>query len=295
MTGPDARALGWAAETTGAGDLVVLRGLRDGGSPWLLRAGDREVVLRTGQPDDLASFATEAAALRLAERAGVPAPRLLGYDEDGAGGPVLLMERLPGSSEIPPEPDPAHLRALGAAAARLHALPVEPSAALPLRDRPIATVDFPQMRRVHGVSSLLEQAEDLITRARPGPGPAVFVHGDLWHGNTLWSGGTLTGLIDWDCAGAGAPGVDLGSLRCDAAVCYGPEAAAYVLQGWEQTAGRAADNLPYWDTVAALATPPDMGWFPDAIAGQGRPDLDRTTLLQRRDAFLRQALDLIRG
>ena len=86
MTGPDARALGWAAETTGARDLVVLRGLRDGGSPWLLQAGDREVVLRTGQPGDLASFATEAAALRLAVQAGVPAPQLLGYDESAAAG-----------------------------------------------------------------------------------------------------------------------------------------------------------------------------------------------------------------
>ena len=61
MTGPDTRALSWAAEATRARDLVVLRGLRDGGSPWLLRTGDREVVLRTGQPDDRASFATEPA------------------------------------------------------------------------------------------------------------------------------------------------------------------------------------------------------------------------------------------
>ena len=36
-----------------------------------------------------------------------------------------------------------------------------------------------------------------------------------------------------------------------------------------------------------------MCW--DAVAGQGRPDLDRATLLQRRDAFLRQALDLIQA
>jgi hypothetical protein len=33
-----------------------------------------------------------------------------------------------------------------------------------------------------------------------------------------------------------------------------------------------------------------MGWFPGAIAGQGRPDLTRE-LLVRRDDFLRAALD----
>jgi aminoglycoside phosphotransferase (APT) family kinase protein len=296
VTGPDPRAMSWAAGITGAAGLEVVRGLRDGGSPWLLRADGRELVFRVGQEGDLGAFATEVAALRLAAGAGVPVPALLAHDDGTAAGvPVVLTERLPGSSQIPPEPDPSHLRALGAAAARLHAVRLEPSAQLPRRGRPIETVDFEQMRRVHGASSLLEEAEVLITQARPAGGRSVLVHGDLWHGNTMWSDGTLTGLIDWDCAGAGDPGVDLGSLRCDAASCYGPQAAAHVQQGWEHVAGRAAEQVAYWDAVAALATPPDMGWFLAAIAGQGRTDLDRTTLLQRRDAFLRQALDVLRA
>jgi hypothetical protein len=37
-----------------------------------------------------------------------------------------------------------------------------------------------------------------------------------------------------------------------------------------------------------------MGWFPAVISAQGRPDLDRATLLQRRDTFLSQALDRLR-
>jgi aminoglycoside phosphotransferase (APT) family kinase protein len=296
VTGPDPQAMSWAAGITGAAGLEVVRGLRDGGSPWLLRADGRELVFRTGQEGDLGAFATEVAALRLAAGAGVPVPALLAHDDGTAAGvPVVLTERLPGSSQIPPEPDPNHLRALGGAAARLHAVRIEPSAELPRRGRPIETVDFEKMRRVQGVSSLLEEAEVLITQARPAGGQSVLVHGDLWHGNTMWSDGALTGLIDWDCAGAGAPGVDLGSLRCDAASCYGPQAAEYVLQGWEEVAGRAAEEVAYWDAVAALATPPDMGWFLAAIAGQGRTDLDRTTLLQRRDAFLSQALDVLRA
>lgn len=104
-------------------------------------------------------------------------------------------------------------------------------------------------------------------------------------------GDALAGLVDWDCAGAGPPGVDLGSLRCDAAVCFGVEAAADVQAGWEEEAGRPAAEVAHWDVVAALSTPPDMGWFPDAIAGQGRPDLGQDVLVRRRDAFLRDALD----
>lgn len=140
---------------------------------------------------------------------------------------------------------------------------------------------------------LLVRAEAVMASARPASSAPVFVHGDLWHGNTLWDAGQLTGLVDWDCAGSGHPGVDLGSLRCDAAICYGPEAAAHVLQGWEQEAGQEADDVAYWDMVGALATPPDMGWFPAVISALGRPDLDQETLLARRDLFLLQALECL--
>jgi Ser/Thr protein kinase RdoA (MazF antagonist) len=118
----------------------------------------------------------------------------------------------------------------------------------------------------------------------------VFVHGDLWQGNTLWEGDTLTGVVDWDCAGSGAAGIDLGSLRCDAWMAAGPQAAAAVLAGYEEAAGRPADDVAYWDVAAALCTPPTIGWFTDAIRDQGRTDLDQPTLLGRRDAFLRDAL-----
>jgi aminoglycoside phosphotransferase (APT) family kinase protein len=109
------------------------------------------------------------------------------------------------------------------------------------------------------------------------------------------AGGHAHGLVDWDCAGAGPPGVDLGSLRCDAAVCFGLEAAADVLAGWEELAGRPAADVAHWDVVAALSTPPDMGWFVGAIAGQGRPDLSQDVLVRRRDAFLRAALGRLDG
>jgi aminoglycoside phosphotransferase (APT) family kinase protein len=287
-------ALGWVAELMGCSDLAVLGGLGEGGSPWLLRVDDREVVLRVGQLADKASFVTEVTALRVAAQAAIPVPRLLGHDDGTAAGVLLVLtERLPGSSQIPLEPDPSRLQALGAIAARLHAVPREPSAELPVRDRPIAGVDFAKMRHAQEPRILLEEAESLIRRTRPSGNGSVFVHGDLWYGNTLWSDGNLTGLVDWDCAGAGAPGVDLGSLRCDAAICYGMQAPAHVLRGWEQAAGHAAEDVAYWDVTAGLATPPDMGWFSAAISAQGRPDLDRATLIHRRDTFLLQALDLL--
>jgi aminoglycoside phosphotransferase (APT) family kinase protein len=297
MASPDAGLLGWAVRVAAPGaEVVEVRGLRDGGAPWRLRlrrgGADRAVVLRVGA--EPAPLATEAAALELAAGHGIPAPRLLaaGLDRDP---PVVLVEAVEGASTIPAERPPARLRALGRAAAALAAVPLVPTPALPRRDRPIATVDFAAMRRRPPPRPLLVEAEARLAALPRSREPAGFVHGDLWQGNALWAGRTLAALVDWDCAGAGPAGVDLGSLRCDAAICFGVGAADDVLAGWEEAAGRPAAEVARWDVVAALSTPPDMGWFPGAIAGQGRPDLDSEVLLARRDGFLRDALDRLGG
>jgi aminoglycoside phosphotransferase (APT) family kinase protein len=146
---------------------------------------------------------------------------------------------------------------LGRTAARLHAVALTPSPALPRRDRPIASVDFAALRR-RQPRPLLAEAEERVAGLAAAEAD-VLVHGDLWQGNALWRGDSLAGLVDWDCAGVGPPGVDLGSLRCDAAVCFGMEAANDVRRGWEEEEA-------------------------------GRPDLTRDILVRRRDAFLRDAL-----
>lgn len=75
------------------------------------------------------------------------------------------------------------------------------------------------------------------------------MQGDLWHGNTLWDGAQLTAILNWDASRIGSPGIDLGSLRCDAALCYGLLAAGDVLSKWEGKAGRPALDVAYWDAV----------------------------------------------
>jgi aminoglycoside phosphotransferase (APT) family kinase protein len=293
MPSLDPGLLEWAVRAAAPGaEVAQVRGLRDGGSPWLVRlgrgGGGRGVVLRVGAAQDRSALGTEVAALRLAAEHRLPAPRLLAAELDGDP-PVVLVEQLEGSSAIPADRPPARLRTLGRAAAALHAVALDPGPALPRRDRPIASEDFAALRRRPPVRPLLLEAEARL--AGPLAHQAdVFVHGDLWQGNALWRGDTLAGLVDWDCAGAGPPGVDLGSLRCDAAICFGLEAADDVLAGWEELAGRPAADVAHWDVVAALSTPPDMGWFSGALAGQGRPDLGQEVLVRRRDAFLLAAL-----
>ncbi len=188
----------------------------------------------------------------------------------------MLTTVLPGHSRIPSVASAERLQGLGTTAAALQAIPLAPRAALPLRTRSIANVDFAARR-------LLTAAEERLEQLPAPGGPTVFVHGDLWFGNTLWSGDRCTGLVDWDCAGAGSPGIDLSGARFDAALMFGLPAAEQVLEGWQRAASRRAERVAYWDVVAALGTLADMAFCVPALHDQGRTDLDADLLGQRRD------------
>jgi Ser/Thr protein kinase RdoA (MazF antagonist) len=301
-TAPPEALLGWAVTalaadlgSRGGGRAVRVRGMREGGSPWLIElAGGGSAVLKVAGRAARRALATELAALRHAAGHRLPVPRVIAADLDGAvarGELAVVTTTVPGSSRVSGPPGLERFRQLGALAAALHRVPApSPSAELPARERSIPDVDFAALRRAAPPRSLLVAAEERLADARPPVRSPVFVHGDLWQGNTLWQRDTLSGVVDWDCAGVGPAGVDVGSLRCDAWMSSGREAAAAVLAGYEEHAGRPAEDVAHWDVVAALSTPPTIDWFVTAIRDQGRIDLDQATLLGRRDAFLRDAL-----
>lgn len=211
MAGPGAELLRWVGTVVPGGPVETVTGLRDGGPPWRLTlSSGTDVVLRVGSAAERELLAAEVAGLRAAAAGGLPVPVLLGARLDG-GQPAVLTSFVRGSSRISPTPSPFRLRALGAVASRVHAVPVP--ADLPFRDRPINGVDFAARRRAAPARPLLAEAERVLSGLPAAVGATGLVHGDLWHGNTLWTDHELTALIDWDGAGVGQPGVDLGSLR----------------------------------------------------------------------------------
>ena len=291
MSDIDSVFAAWALSTLApGGTLIAARGLRDGGAPWLVTVGavdgtEVEAVLRvgpTGEPEDIRD---EAASLRFVSESGLPVPAVFGM-RDTADPALLLIERVHGSSDIPLERPTARLRALGAFAARLSQL--EPPPGFAPRTRSIAGVDFDGLRREAAPQPMLQRAEQVIADHAPVSRDGM-VHGDLWQGNSMWLGDDLAAIIDWDCSGVGPAGIDLGSLRLDAAMAFGIGAEEDVIAGWEAIGGAASD-VPYWDVAAALSTPPELAWFVEATQGQGRPDLTREVMLPRRDEFLRNAL-----
>ncbi|WP_426502461.1 phosphotransferase [Dactylosporangium sp. McL0621] len=262
----------------GKGKTEAARSLHGGESPWWVEitAPDGSVhpaILRTPSSRvTLEQIATNAAALVVAARHGLPAPRLL-----AAGATTTLETVLPGTSTWPAAPSVALLRSAGAAIARVHAVTIEPRPELPWRPRPIAVDDFAADRREGRMptTALLRRADERVRAIEPPRAPAVFVHGDVWPGNTLVRGGEVCALIDWKTAGVGHPGVDLGELRKQVAILYDDDAPGHVLEGWELASGTRAAHVPYWDAVAALNTPTQL-YSPHATL--------------RRDAFLAAAL-----
>jgi aminoglycoside phosphotransferase len=286
----DASFVEWAMGALPSGaTLDAATGLRTGSPPWLMEARlpDGRVlsaVLRVGaEPDELA---VEVEAQRFAGMHGIPVAAVVAVRFERPA--MLLIEALNGSSAVPQALPVERLRRSGQLAGRISGC--RPPGSFPLRTRPIAGVDFKELRRAQPHPAF-SRAEAALARAHTTEKPTSFVHGDLWQGNLLWEGDTLTGVLDWDCAGRGASSLDLASMRLDAAMSWGVAAEEHVLEGWQTAAGRQPTDLAYWDVVAALATPVDLGWFVEATREQGRTDLTRETMVARRDAFLEGATD----
>lgn len=221
-------------------------------------------------------IATGAAALLVAEEYGLPAPRLLAQKEN-----ATLETVADGSTRWPENASPALLGDAGRALARVHAIAREPQPQLPFRPRPIAVDDFAGDRRQGRMPTtpLLQRADEIVRAIKAPEGESVFLHGDVWPGNVTIDGERCVALIDWKTAGVGRPGVDLGELRKQVALMYGPDAPAYVQAGWENEAGCPAEDVAYWDATAALNTPtvlyaPEVTRARDAFLGRALRELN---------------------
>jgi aminoglycoside phosphotransferase (APT) family kinase protein len=122
----------------------------------------------------------------------------------------------------------------------------------------------------------------VLAKADPG-GPTTFIHRDYHHGNTLWRGERLTGIVDWTTGCLGPPGIDVAHERLNLVWDYGIEAAdAFLLAAG--AAGVSAHH-PVMDLLVAA----------DWISDDPPANLDEAERFDRYEDFVLRALAELGG
>lgn len=222
--------------------------------------GDRQVIGYAKLYESVAAatavIGRYAAIDRLLRRStsALAVPTVLGWSPDPA---VVVMAPALG---VPPR-GPEGLRALGAALARVHRLPPPPLGAFGrLRPDRIANTALLIGAARPDCATLASDLARHVARSRPEPGTPVLLHGDVHSANVLIADGEAT-LIDFDQAGIGPAGCDLGSAlarlirdRVAGRIDVGPadDGAAALLDGYASVRALPDRRSVVWHTAAAL-------------------------------------------
>jgi aminoglycoside phosphotransferase (APT) family kinase protein len=263
---PPKQALAWIRRALGRGSRIArVRALRDGG--WhanhaidVIDARGRlhRLVLRRwarpGWEQDDPDFTVEReeAALALLASSVVPTPRVVATDPRGelCGVPAMLITRLAGH----PPGEPGNMRFFVAQLARalveIHAVDDADGSRVPAYRtyHDLASIEAPAWL---GPGETWTRAFEVVRRPPPQT-HTCFIHRDYHHNNTLWSRGQLTGVVDWTQASHGSSSVDLGHMRWNLGLEYGPRSADEFLQSYREMSGEGATYHPYWDVVTVL-------------------------------------------
>jgi aminoglycoside phosphotransferase (APT) family kinase protein len=258
-----------------------------------------ELVLREFPPGDDAA-GREARVLRALDGLDGLAPRLLASDvaDTAAGGSWLLISRLPGAADITPRQPAAQAAELGRVLARIHRTPMDGLAQRPGADsRPGGSLPH-LLDRAGGsraglsgpAAGIVAASWDIVTRA-----PEVLVHYDFWSGNVVWTGQTLSGVVDWTGGCLGPPGFDTGWCRLDLYLLHGQAVADRFLAAYEAASASAWPDRLLWD-LWAVARSHEMveTWVPN-YRDLGRADLTAAELRNRHAAWTEHLLAKVAG
>jgi len=255
----------------------------------VMRNGRRSrYVLRSWAPGNehqdwiLRAVEAEAAVLTALERTDVPAPHLVAFTGDvTAGGPALLMTRVPGRVLLMPRHREQWLRQMAKMLARIHELDATGAGFESWLDAGKLTPPADASR-----ADIWREAFALVAEPRQAT-RTCFIHRDYQHFNLLWSRERLSGVVDWGGAGVGPPDVDVGHCRLNLTLLFSVQVAERFRELYEAESGRAVDQ--YWDLHALLSYGPDWRYFlPLQI--DGRAPLEVEGMTRRMEEVLTLAL-----
>lgn len=187
----------------------------------------------------------------------LPVPRPLHLDQTGEtfDQPILVLEYVEGSTQVPPEDLGSCLPQMAEMLARIHNIDPHtndlkflPSAEKQnnkrISQRPDVMDETLQEGRIRDV---LEQAWPLPQGNTP-----TLLHGDFWPGNVLWLGGEISAVIDWEDASIGDPVEDVANARMEILWSFGQAAMDAFTAEYRSMSNADFSLLPWWDLCAAL-------------------------------------------
>ncbi|MBD2863878.1 phosphotransferase family protein [Paenibacillus oceani] len=233
----------------------------------------------------------EAESLLFASDSGLPAPQLVACDQSGeaCGMPAVLMTKISGSVVLRPENPDRWLGGLADTLTRIHAVPADGFAWQYAAYIDLETLEAPEWS---GLSSEWTRAIAYARDRRPAA-KTCFIHRDYHPANVLWTGGSVSGVVDWINGCRGPAGIDVGQCRSDLAQLYDVATADAFLSAYEAAAGKTFAYDPYWDLVALIDTlfgPPAVfsGWKALGVTG-----LTDGMMAERVDAYMLSLLKRI--
>jgi aminoglycoside phosphotransferase (APT) family kinase protein len=238
----------------------------------------------------------ELVTLTALSRASVLAPAPILADPGGEilGEPLIVMSFLPGAP-LPPSGDAqSWAERMADALVGIHSVPLD---VLPSDFR---RGEAPHERVARIIAKPPEQPDalwDSVAAALPRaaaartPNPPTLIHGDFWFGNTIWDGGRLTGIIDWDGARIDDPALDVSIARNDIVLFSGVRTAQSFVERYERARGPLA-GLAYWDLVACLSP---IKWLAHWVEGYQElgVDLPLVQARTRMEEWVARAIDRV--
>lgn len=289
----DPRIGAWVKAQWGT-EVADVRRLAGGVTSTMLRLtgvdGDRAVLrLMTEEPwrrHAEGLLEREAGVQRFLDTTEVPAPRSLAVDSRGAaaGVPAHLMTFMPGTVDLS-RSDNAFLDTVSQTLCAIRAL-----------DPPSRPRDFQSWApRSKWIAPDWTRDAELwrhafsVLEADPPPFSGGFLHRDFHVGNLLWSGGNVTGVVDWVETSWGPERLDVAHVSTYLAMLHAPDVAHRFRERHQANANRVIASDSYWDVMDIVGYLPHPSKVTRPWRQQG-VDITDERAMRRLESYLADVL-----
>ncbi|MFC1572552.1 phosphotransferase family protein [Candidatus Eisenbacteria bacterium] len=248
----------------------------------ILRMVDNPVWLE--ESPDVAHH--EAEALRYAHHAGIPAPKLLDFDDHGhaCGVPAVLMSKLTGVVDLGTGDLRRYLERLATALGSIHRVDASGFS----RDyRPWFDVVSVRPPSWTSCADAWERSISVVEAATPTT-ERCFLHRDYHPTNVLWVEDAVSGIVDWPNACVGPRGVDVAHCRVNLVALHGQDAADVFLREYQTRTDPGYTHDPFWDLNSLLCQSREPPLYRPWL--EFGAEISEQTVCTRRDDFLQAVL-----